>query len=480
MSGLRERMTWTAEDVVRLPPRAEARAAAAVSDGHSTSAMVALLPDGDTSWCLQTLPHVTLVYAGQVDDAAPGTRERLEQACADLALAHAPMTVPVTGVDTFGREERVDVLTLATDRLATLRSAVEWANASEFIEFKPHATVGPEGSAASIDVPATLTFSRLVLSWGHDDVTWFLVGGQTRSRPLNAFAPMAPELRSRIFREYRVAGKGGQFAKGGGRVPGRGGAAPAGGSRSLTPDEVADFMGPSGTSIRPHLVPDGQGGYKISAERHAMHEAFIADQLRGATPVDSPTTTILGGGPASGKSTAATLAGVPGPVDKGGPAVWADPDAAKHAIPGFDPKTPGPVHEESSYMAKELSLRAHEASVHVVIDGCGDNPRSVASKVAVARAHGSAVRGVYVTTSITQAQARNASRARSVAPRMLEAKHKAVSKNFGAITRLSGMDSVELWLNPDGQAPRLIASASGGKVTRHSKADYAMFVLQGH
>lgn len=43
-----------------------------------------------------------------------------------------------------------------------------------------------------------------------------------RSRPLNPFAPMAPELRSRIFREYRVAGKGGQFAKGGGRVPGSG------------------------------------------------------------------------------------------------------------------------------------------------------------------------------------------------------------------------------------------------------------------
>ena len=214
-------MTWTAADVVRLPPRAEARAAAAVSDGHSTSAMVALLPDGDTSWCLQTLPHVTLVYAGQVDDAAPGTRERLEQACAELALTHAPMIVPVTGVDTFGREERVDVLTLAVDRLAPLRAAVEWANASEFTEFKPHATVGPEGSAASIDVPATLTFSRLMLSWGHDDVTWFLVGGQTRSRPLNPFAPMAPELRSRLFREYRVKGKGGQFADGGGRVPGQ-------------------------------------------------------------------------------------------------------------------------------------------------------------------------------------------------------------------------------------------------------------------
>lgn len=129
--------------------------------------------------------------------------------------------------------------------------------------------------------------------------------------------PWGPPSEARaaaLERETREYGKGGQFAKGGGHIPGRGGAAPEGGSRSLTPDEVADFMGPSGASIRPHLVPDGQGGYKISAERHAMHEAFIADQLRGATPVDSPTTTILGGGPASGKSTAATLAGVPGPL----------------------------------------------------------------------------------------------------------------------------------------------------------------------
>lgn len=302
---------------------------------------------------------------------------------------------------------------------------------------------------------------------------WAWRAGQTRKLPpktstrTRAFTPMAP----RLF-ESRAAGKGGQFAKGGGRVPGRG---------ALSSEQLADFATPSGASAQPHLEPDGQGGVRFTAERAALHERILAEHLQGVEGgLESPELVMLGGGPGAGKSTTAGQLGVPPPPSKGGTAAWADPDAMKASLPEYDPKDPGPVHEESSYLAKEYTKRALALRANVVVDGVGDNPASVGAKVATARAAGYRTRAAYTTTDVDMAQARNLKRERSVPPTLLAAKHAKVSKVFDEVANLD-FDSVQLWENLDGRAPTQVAfhEGRGSALTVTDPAAWARFKAKG-
>lgn len=300
------------------------------------------------------------------------------------------------------------------------------------------------------------------------DVGLVLVSSGTRT---HAFKPM----------ETRAYGLGGQFAKGGGRIPGRGGAAGAGNGVTLSEGQVADFMTAAGASVRPHLVPDGKGGYQISAERAALHEEILAKALAGVEGgLDNPEFVMLGGGPGAGKSTTSAAVGVPLPVKDGGKAAWADPDGMKQALPEYDPKNPSAVHEESSYLAKVFTERALAMRADVVIDGVGDNPGSVAAKLAGARAAGyKRTRAAYTTVETEVAQERNAQRARSVAPSLLAAKHAAVSRNFESIASL--FDEAELWYNPQGGSAVRVASKNeaGSALTVHDPAQWSAFLAKG-
>lgn len=135
-------------------------------DNFSDSVMVALLPT-TTDWCKTPLPHMTLVYCGTVDSLSIGQRNELTKLALDMAMTCSPMTIPVTGVEHFGDEGDVEVLTLEPiPQLLAMRSVFEDWNASEF-SFSPHCTVGPVGSASS-DTPRDLTFDRICVCWGDE------------------------------------------------------------------------------------------------------------------------------------------------------------------------------------------------------------------------------------------------------------------------------------------------------------------------
>lgn len=132
----------------------------------SDGVMIAFLPT-DGSWCKQDLPHMTLVYAGTTDELAPTAFNELAKDAVSVARLTGPFTLDILGVDVFGDEPKVDVLRLhPTARLLTARQLVERWNASEYKEFSPHATVGPEGSAEG-DVPPQLYFDRIMVGWGY-------------------------------------------------------------------------------------------------------------------------------------------------------------------------------------------------------------------------------------------------------------------------------------------------------------------------
>lgn len=144
-------------------------------EDFSNSAMIALLPV-TTNWCRIELPHLTLVYAGEIDkDLQPSDFNDLAKDAASLAMLTRPVTLSVTGVEQFGDQEKVDVLRFqSTSELDAMRHTVEGWNKSEF-PFRPHATMGPVGTSILVNfVPEAVTFDRIYVGWGEQSLTFWL------------------------------------------------------------------------------------------------------------------------------------------------------------------------------------------------------------------------------------------------------------------------------------------------------------------
>lgn len=146
---------------------------------NSNDVMVALLPT-KSDWCKIALPHLTLVYVGKIDDLKPTTFNDLAKAALSLALASKSLELDVLNIDILGDEERVEAFLLRpTPSLLAMRSVFDSWNASKFTDYLPHATIGPLGSFDG-NQPATMTFDRILVSWGDQNLTFrFLTGDPT-------------------------------------------------------------------------------------------------------------------------------------------------------------------------------------------------------------------------------------------------------------------------------------------------------------
>jgi 2'-5' RNA ligase len=142
------------------------------------SVMLAFLPTNGY-WCKQDLPHMTLVYCGTIDDVNVGSYNDLAKDALTVArLMARPFSLDVIGVEVYGDEEKVDVLTLGSiPKLDTARKFVGLWNKSGH-GFSPHATVGPEGSAEG-EIPTSLYFDRIAVCWGPKKIE-FRLGGDPR------------------------------------------------------------------------------------------------------------------------------------------------------------------------------------------------------------------------------------------------------------------------------------------------------------
>lgn len=141
--------------------------------------MIAYLPE-DGSWCKQELPHMTLVYGGPIQDRPDSDLNAMAKDAISAARITGPFSLPVTAVEQMGEgEDEVDVLILYPNpQLLLARSLVKHWNNSEFPDFKPHATIGPAGSAFAepdaysnsvswkSNLPDRLYFDRVAVCWG--------------------------------------------------------------------------------------------------------------------------------------------------------------------------------------------------------------------------------------------------------------------------------------------------------------------------
>lgn len=144
----------------------------------NTSAMVALLPSND-SWCRQDLAHMTVVYLGELEDLSDTLRIELTQKVSDLACLMRGFSVKVLKQEIFGTDESVDVLTIdKSPQVLALRSFFQDHNASEHTDYSPHVTIGPHEAlsenTSKEPSPMYLTFNRIGLFWGDEQVVFYL------------------------------------------------------------------------------------------------------------------------------------------------------------------------------------------------------------------------------------------------------------------------------------------------------------------
>jgi hypothetical protein len=259
------------------------------------------------------------------------------------------------------------------------------------------------------------------------------------------------------------------------------------------PTPRGETVSPDGKPVTPdnfdttktgHQVrnPDGSVSYSSTRVRD-VHDPFVNTQMSGSIPRgDDQVVTVLGGGPASGKSSAVKSGQVR--IRRG--TVTANADDAKDALPEMleqmlkgNDSAAAFVHEESSDLAKRLLNEALESGSDVVLDGTGDGSiESLIKKIENAREHApgknTKVIGEYVTLDTDEALRRAKIRGakpfpegggRHVPDKILEDIHESVSRVFPQAADIDLYDELRLFDNnvPFGDPPILVYEKIAGQ-----------------
>lgn len=267
----------------------------------------------------------------------------------------------------------------------------------------------------------------------------------------------------------------------GGRVSGKN--PPAGGGTLGATEFSGKPHNPDGKDTEQKFKrPDGTW----TPERQVLHDKIIAHFLAGATPVKNPVATMMGGGPASGKSSAIDAGHVKIPKNH----VAIDADEIKKHIPEYnkgvaakDLSAASFAHEESSYLSKRILQEASKKSLNVMLDGTGDSGiDSLKKKVDIMRANGAKVVANYVTVDTKEALRRNAERAKETGrmppESMVREVHATVSRVVPEAIKRGLFDEFKL-VDTNTGSPVVVATAVGKGLTIHNQALWDRFLAKG-
>ena len=238
----------------------------------------------------------------------------------------------------------------------------------------------------------------------------------------------------------------------------------------MTADDVIDAM-EKGT--RGVLTP----------EREALHDAIVRQYIKQSTEVSPPPQVLmLGGGPASGKSSGGK------PLEN---AITVDPDAIRTLIPDYQDKANSSqpkssaafTHEEASALAKRIANEAG-ATHNLVIDGTGDNSvDSMLKKIGNLTKNGQEVVGRYATNDVNEAWSRSLARGthppyRVVPETTMRSTHAGVSRVLPQLMEKDVFKHVELWDTNDRPATKVMSKAQGQKAEIHDQAKWDAFLAK--
>jgi hypothetical protein len=235
--------------------------------------------------------------------------------------------------------------------------------------------------------------------------------------------------------------------------------------------QAAGLKEPTADMYYKHLTP----------ERQAAWDGAIAEKLDGV-PVnpDGPNAYMMGGGGASGKSSAIRdgVVSVPNADPSSGPvkAVDVNPDSAKTQITGYnsmvaakDSRAANFHHEESSQIAALTGAAGLRQGSDLVVDGVANNGAAkTMGKADGYRAMGAKrVELHVVTVDIDTARSRNVTRAaktgRLVDDTALVGGHKGVSKNFETYASSGKWDTITV-IDTNGPTKKIFEiTPSGGR-----------------
>lgn len=239
-------------------------------------------------------------------------------------------------------------------------------------------------------------------------------------------------------------------------------------------------------TMQMHTTPDG----RWTPAREQLHDRIVIDSLSKATPVpegQQPVTFIMGGGPASGKSTVIKRGLVKTPDN----IVAVDSDAIKGLLPEYqqmvargDTTAAAFAHEESSYLAKRITSEAAITRRNVLLDGTGDSSiDNLQSKVEMMRAGGQRVIGNYVSLdtdlAVELSEARAAATGRRVPIQYIRDVHASISRTLPEAIDRKLFDEVRLFDTNLENNPRLVLEQIDGKVTIHDRKLWRDFLRKG-
>lgn len=228
---------------------------------------------------------------------------------------------------------------------------------------------------------------------------------------------------------------------------------------------------------------------KWTAERQRLHNQ-IADKLLAGVPKSmTPTFTMMGGGPASGKSRM-----IQGGVIDTANKVNLDVDSVKTSLPeygamvkGGDTRSAAYAHEESSYIGRRIVSQAFRNSQDVLLDSTGDGHElsDLRAKCDSAHKAGYRVNGEYATCSLATAIQRNLDRAKKTGrlapPEMLTEVHRNISKILPEAIKQGLFDNLRLCdTETIGAPPVLVAEAKGPSLAVYDGPRWANFLQKAN
>lgn len=237
--------------------------------------------------------------------------------------------------------------------------------------------------------------------------------------------------------------------------------------------------------------PGDEGSPNFHDDRKQMHESIrkgIVDIVQPVPEGEQPIAIMFGGGPASGKSSLLES----GDLVLPGQIVKVDSDHIKSLLPDYDEliKDADPslsqraasfVHEESSFVSKQVLGSALGTRRHTLLDGTGNGSLdSIERKSRQMRAAGHKVVAQYVTVDTDEAVRRSNARAaktgRFVPESVIRGTHEKVSAVMPQAITEGLFDEWNLWDTGKGGKPVQVASGKGSSGTVHDREAWHSFL----
>lgn len=241
-----------------------------------------------------------------------------------------------------------------------------------------------------------------------------------------------------------------------------------------------------GGSAEAHLVHGADGSVSFTPERQALHDQIVGDVVAGKlAPSGQPVYHVLGGGPASGKTSLLN-------TERG--KAMRDPNLAHVALDDIRGRLPeyqarikahpgesARCHEEAAYLTARATRAAMERHLGITLDTTGDSsPAILRRRLDAAHRAGYRVEGHYVTVPIPVAIGRAESRGKEIGRYVptagLTALHANISRTLPQ--SLGGFDHLELYDNsgPPGSTPTLVMHWDGKHQTVDNPGLYQGFL----